>query len=51
MLCFGTGWGLAPEIHARATLRLEPIRAHHDTGYNHLSVRAATAITFDRLFG
>jgi hypothetical protein len=51
MLCFGTGWGLAPEIHARATLRLEPIRARRDTGYNHLSVRAATAITFDRLLG
>ena len=51
MLCFGTGWGLAPEVHARATLRLEPIRAHRDTGYNHLSVRSASAITFDRLLG
>jgi hypothetical protein len=51
LLCFGTGWGLCPEVHAQAALCLEPIRARSDTGYNHLSVRAASAVVFDRLFG
>lgn len=51
MLLFGTGWGLAPEIIADADVRLEPIRARDDTGFNHLSVRAACAITLDRLRG
>jgi hypothetical protein len=51
MIAFGTGWGLAPEIVAGADVRLEPIRARADTGYNHLSVRAACAITLDRLLG
>lgn len=51
MLLFGTGWGLAPEVIADADVRLEPIRARAETGYNHLSVRAACAITLDRLLG
>jgi hypothetical protein len=51
MLCFGTGWGLGPEVHRRASRRLEPIVARRDTGYNHLSVRGACAIVLDRLFG
>jgi hypothetical protein len=51
LLCFGTGWGLAPELLAAADLRLPPIRAERDSGYNHLSVRAACAVTLDRLFG
>jgi hypothetical protein len=51
MLCFGTGWGLAPSLLARADRRLEPIMAARDTGYNHLSVRSACAITLDRLLG
>jgi hypothetical protein len=51
MIVFGTGWGLAPEIIAGADVRIEPIRARADTGYNHLSVRAACAITLDRLLG
>jgi hypothetical protein len=51
MLCFGTGWGLAPQLLERADVRLEPIAALADTGYNHLSVRAAAAITLDRLLG
>jgi hypothetical protein len=51
MLLFGTGWGLAEELYARANRRLEPIRAVGPDGYNHLSVRAAAAITFDRLLG
>lgn len=49
LLLLGTGWGLAPEIHERADLLLEPIDGF--SGYNHLSVRAAAAIMFDRLLG
>jgi hypothetical protein len=51
VLCFGTGWGLAPELLAQADCQLEPVRALADTAYNHLSVRAACAITLDRLLG
>lgn len=51
LLAFGTGWGLGPEVHARAAAQLESIASRRDDGYNHLSVRAAAAITFDRLFG
>ncbi len=51
LLCFGTGWGLGPELMATADARLEPIAAGRETGYNHLSVRAACAIVLDRLFG
>ncbi|EYF05280.1 RNA methyltransferase [Chondromyces apiculatus] len=51
LIAFGTGWGLPAELLASADVRLEPIRARADTGYNHLSVRAACAITLDRLFG
>ncbi len=50
LLCFGTGWGLAPELTQAADVRLEPIRPPGGGGYNHLSVRAACAITLDRLF-
>lgn len=48
-LLFGTGWGLAPELFARAHRVLEPIASQRADGYNHLSVRAAAAITLDRL--
>jgi hypothetical protein len=51
LLTFGTGWGLAGELVASADVRLAPIRAKIDAGYNHLSVRAACAIALDRLFG
>jgi hypothetical protein len=51
LLLFGTGWGLADELHALAALRLEPIHSLRADGYNHLSVRAAAAISFDRLLG
>ncbi len=47
VLLFGTGWGLTPEILARADLRLPPVLG--PTDYNHLSVRAAAAILLDRL--
>lgn len=49
LILFGTGWGLADEIMARADYRLEPVRGIDD--YNHLSVRAAVAIILDRLYG
>lgn len=49
LILFGTGWGLAPEIMARADLRLAPIRGPVE--YNHLSVRSAAAIILDRLRG
>ena len=51
LILFGTGWGLARELVGGADVRLEPIRARVDAGYNHLSVRAACAITLDRLLG
>ncbi len=49
LLVFGTGHGLAGEVLEEADVLLEPIRGRGD--YNHLSVRAAAAIIFDRLFG
>ncbi|MEO7328982.1 MAG: RNA methyltransferase [Minicystis sp.] len=51
LILFGTGWGLAQGLVDDADLRIEPIRARAETGYNHLSVRAACAITLDRLRG
>jgi hypothetical protein len=51
LLLFGTGWGMDPSLEAQADVRIEPIRACSETGFNHLSVRAACAITLDRLFG
>ncbi|MBN2193187.1 MAG: RNA methyltransferase [Polyangiaceae bacterium] len=51
LIAFGTGWGLADSVHAGARCRLEAVRSPRVDGYNHLSVRAAAAITFDRLCG
>lgn len=51
LVVFGTGWGLASSVHDLATRRLVPIRSPRADGYNHLSVRAAAAILFDRLLG
>lgn len=47
LLLFGTGHGLADAVLDRADALLEPISGID--GYNHLSVRAAAAIIFDRL--
>ncbi len=47
VLLFGTGHGLAKEVMDRVDGTLPPIRYMDD--YNHLSVRAAAAITLDRL--
>jgi len=48
MLVFGTGHGLAPHLYQEGRRCLEPVRAGR---YNHLSVRTAAAIIFDRLIG
>jgi hypothetical protein len=49
LILFGTGHGLMDSVIESADVLLEPI--HGVAGYNHLSVRAAAAIVFDRLFG
>jgi hypothetical protein len=47
LLLFGTGHGLADRVLRRADVFLEAIVG--PTDFNHLSVRAAVAITLDRL--
>ena len=47
LLVLGTGWGLTEAIFSRSDYVLEPIMG--TTDYNHLSVRSAAAIIFDRL--
>ena len=47
LLLFGTGHGLSDRVLQRADVFLEPIEGPAD--FNHLSVRAAVAITLDRL--
>lgn len=50
LLLFGTSWGLTAETIGKCAWRLPPIfGAGGSGGYNHLSVRAACAITLDRL--
>jgi hypothetical protein len=49
LLMFGTGWGMSEELMARADIVLRPI--YGPTQYNHLSVRAACAISLDRIRG
>jgi hypothetical protein len=51
LLVFGTGWGLSDAVLEQAGVHLAPIRSSRADGYNHLSVRAAAAILFDRLLG
>lgn len=51
LIVFGTGWGLAEAVCERASVHLSPILSQRSDGYNHLSVRAAAAILFDRLLG
>jgi hypothetical protein len=48
LLLFGTGHGLSDRVLQRADVFLEPIEG--PSTFNHLSVRAAVAITLDRLF-
>jgi hypothetical protein len=49
LLLFGTAWGLAEEFIQAADYRLDPLLG--PTDYNHLSVRCAAAVIFDRLLG
>lgn len=50
LMVLGTGYGIENEcIRTYSDVILEPIRGVGD--YNHLSVRSAAAIMFDRLFG
>ncbi len=49
LLILGTGWGLTEAIFSRSDYALEAIEG--TTDYNHLSVRSAAAIIFDRLLG
>jgi tRNA (guanine37-N1)-methyltransferase len=49
LILFGTGHGISPRILKTCDAILAPIEG--PTAYNHLSVRAAAAITLDRLFG
>jgi hypothetical protein len=47
LLLLGTAWGLSDEFIASADYVLSPVKGAAD--YNHLSVRSAAAIIFDRL--
>ncbi len=49
IILFGTGWGLEKSLVDQADFVLRPIRKNAD--YNHLPVRAAAAITIDRILG
>ena len=49
LLLFGTGHGLAPEVHTLCHAFAPPLRWYG--GYNHLSVRSAVAIILDRIVG
>ena len=49
LILFGTGWGLTKEMLSKADICLAPIKGNGE--YNHLSVRSAAAIVFDRLLG
>lgn len=49
LILFGTAHGLHESVLRAADVVIEPIVGRGD--YNHLSVRAAAAVTFDRLFG
>ena len=49
LLLFGTGWGMSEQLMRRADFTISPIYGPGE--YNHLSVRAACAISLDRLRG
>lgn len=49
LLLLGTAWGLAEEIFDSADFVLDPIKGMSE--YDHLSVRSAASIYFDRLLG
>ena len=49
LLLLGTGWGLTDQLMDEADYRLKPVYGAGE--YNHLSVRSAASIMFDRLLG
>ena len=49
LLLLGTGWGLADALIPSVSRVVAPIEGASD--WNHLSVRSAAAILFDRMFG
>lgn len=49
LILLGTGHGLAPSVMERADYCLLPLKGYSD--FNHLSVRSAAAVIFDRLLG
>jgi tRNA (guanine37-N1)-methyltransferase len=49
LILFGTAYGLAPELIKKAEARIAPVIGKGE--FNHLPVRAASAIILDRLFG
>jgi len=49
LILFGTAWGITAGALNEADYILEPIKSYGT--YNHLSVRTAAAIIFDRLLG
>jgi tRNA (guanine37-N1)-methyltransferase len=49
LLLLGTGRGLAPQVLERADYIFAPLNSYAD--FNHLSVRSAAAIIFDRWLG
>ncbi|MFH1831899.1 MAG: RNA methyltransferase [bacterium] len=49
LFLFGTGWGLCDEVLVQCDYILTPVNGMTD--YNHLSVRAAASIIFDRWLG
>lgn len=49
LFLFGTGHGLGPSLLERCDFMLEPLYGFTD--FNHLSVRSAAGIIFDRWFG
>jgi hypothetical protein len=52
VVVFGTGWGVSDVFYPEVHRILAPVYGPGgESGYNHLSVRAAAAIILDRLFG
>ena len=49
MLIFGTGRGLALQVIQKADFNLVPLEGY--SNFNHLSVRSAAAVIFDRWLG
>jgi hypothetical protein len=51
LVVFGTGYGMTDELLRDSDYVLDPILPEQESGYNHLSVRSAVAISLDRLLG